>query len=142
MRLFIGIDTGTDTGFAVWNGSAFTEIRTMKIHAALKRVAELAEENPGEVCVIIEDANQRKWLPREKSASEYRGKLMGAGSVKRDSTIWKDFCRDLGIKFSAVPPRSGMTKWDQGYWERVTGWTGRTSEHARDAALLVFGRKN
>lgn len=141
MKLFIGIDTGTETGLAVWNGSSFTEVRTTKIHAALKRVEELAEENPGEVCVVIEDANLRKWFPQEKSESEYRGKLMGAGSVKRDSTIWRDFCKDLGIQFTAVPPRPGMTKWNEDYWKHVTGWTGRTSEHARDAALLVFGRK-
>ena len=140
MKYYVGIDTGTDTGLAVWDGAGFTDVRTMKIHRALKYVADLAAEHPGEVCVVIEDARKRKWLPEEKTRSDYRGKMMGAGSVKRDAVIWEDFCEDLGIPFVSVPPRPGMTKWKPEYWAKVTGWKGRTSNHARDAALLVFGR--
>lgn len=140
MMLHVGIDTGTDTGFAVWDGAGFIEVSTMKIHAALQRVAELAAEHPGQVCVVIEDANKRKWIPQERDIKQRVGRAIGAGHVMRDATIWRDFCEDRKIEFVTVPPRPGMTKWDAKYWAKVTGWKGRTSEHARDAALLVFGR--
>jgi hypothetical protein len=65
---------------------------------------------------------------------------MGAGSVKRDCAIWEDFCRDLGIDYIPVPPQAGLTKWPADYFNKVTGWKGRTSDHARDAALLVYGK--
>jgi hypothetical protein len=40
-----------------------------------------------------------------------------------------------------VPPKAGATKWDADTFRRLTGYSGRTSNHARDAALLVWGRK-
>ena len=95
----------------------------------------------GPVKVYFEDARQRKWLPKDTSSSEYRGHLMGAGSVKRDSVIWQDALTDWGIPFEMVPPRAGATKWDADTFARITGYKGRTSNHARDAALLVYGRK-
>ncbi|MBR1575873.1 MAG: hypothetical protein IJ654_05415 [Bacteroidales bacterium] len=96
--------------------------------------------NPGRVRVVFEDARKRRFFQRERTEAEYRGHLMGAGSVKRDATIWEDALTDYGIPFEATPPRRGLTKWDATAFQRATGWTGRTSNHARDAALLVFGR--
>ena len=66
--------------------------------------------------------------------------MIGAGSVKRDAVIWEEFCIDNGIKFFSVPPAKGLTKWSAQTFSEVTGWQGRTSNHGRDAALLVYGR--
>ena len=33
-----------------------------------------------------------------------------------------------------------MTKSKADTFKKLTGWTGRTNEHARDAAMLVFRR--
>jgi hypothetical protein len=93
-----------------------------------------------ELQIVFEDARKRQWLPREKNLSEYRGKLMGAGSVKRDCEIWEEFCENYDIPYTAVPPRKGLTKWDAETFNKMTGWQGRTSNHARDAALLVWGK--
>lgn len=142
MSLLIGIDTGHDTGLAVWDTGrrAFRAVETLRIHRALDAVRTWERDNPGQVRVVFEDARQRRWLPRDTSSSEYRGHLMGAGSVKRDATIWEEALTDWGIPFEATRPRPGLTKWDAAAFSRVTGWTGRTSNHARDAALLVFER--
>ena len=140
MALYIGIDPGRDTGFAVWNSQTrqFVEVSTLRIHQATRRVEHYRTH--GEVVVVFEDARRRGWIPRERNLSEYRGRLMGAGSVKRDSSIWQDFFDDTDITYLEVPPRKGLTKWDADTFRRVTGWQGRTSNHARDAALLVFGK--
>ena len=141
--LYIGIDTGRNTGFAVWESEckAFDAVATLPIHEALERVARFHKAYDTELVVVFEDARQRKYLPRERNASEYRGKLQGAGSVKRDATIWEDFCKDKGIRYEAVAPRKGLTKWNAETFRKVTGWSGRTTDHARDAAMLVFGRR-
>ena len=143
MRFFIGIDTGENTGFAIWDAAndRFLTITTYRLHEALYQVLLMHKWAAGEMKIVFEDARQRKWIPREKSNAEYRGRLMGAGSVKRDAAIWEEFCRDWEIPYEAVPPCAGATKWNEAYWKKVTGWTKRTSEHARDAALLVFQRK-
>ena len=145
MSILIGIDPGEHTGFAVWDvrHKTLLRIETIPIHRAMKIVADFWEGSKltGEkMAVIFEDARQRKWFPREKNVSEYRGKLMGAGAAKRDARIWEEFLTDYGIPFKAHKPQAGGTKWSADYFAQVTGWTGRTSEHARDAALLVYGR--
>jgi hypothetical protein len=65
---------------------------------------------------------------------------MGAGSVKRDCSIWEEWCREYGIEFVCPPPRQGMTKLTDAYFRGLTGYDRRTNEHGRDAAMLVFGR--
>lgn len=66
--------------------------------------------------------------------------MQGAGSVKRDASIWEEFCTDYEIPFRALPPIKGGTKLQPDYFKALTGWKGKTSEHARDAAMIVFGR--
>ena len=141
--LYVGIDCGRSTGFAVWESEckAFDAVATLPIHEALERVRRIHKSYGDDLVVVFEDARQRKWLPREKNAAQYRGRLQGAGSVKRDATIWEDFCKDLGIRYEAKAPTKGLTKWTAETFARITGWEGRTSNHARDAALLVYGRK-
>lgn len=85
--------------------------------------------------VLFEDARQRKWFGADSNA-----KMQGAGSVKRDASIWEEFCTDYQIAFRALPPAKGGTKLNPDYFKALTGWRGKTSEHARDAAMIVFGR--
>ena len=146
MGIWAGIDPGESTGLAIWDGAsrAFLEVATLPLWQALERVGAWAvqcKEQGTPLVVVFEDARKRTWFPREKSNAEYRGRLMGAGAAKRDAKIWEEYLTAHGIAFEARKPQPGMTKWDADYWMRITGWTGRTSNHARDAALLVFGRK-
>ena len=142
MAYLVGIDPGKNTGIAIWNTNTqhFEMLDTVPIHKAMETVKEW-EYPVRDIKVYFEDARQRKWLPKDATSSEYRGHLMGAGSVKRDSVIWQDALTDWGIPFEMVPPRAGATKWDADTFARITGYKGRTSNHARDAALLVYGRK-
>ena len=136
--IFIGIDTGTHTGVAVWNSEEkqFLDIKTLMLHQALQLVITMCQiwkrEN---VMVLFEDARQRKWFGTNSNA-----KMQGAGSVKRDASIWEEFCTDYQIAFRALPPAPGNTKLNPDYFKALTGWKGKTSEHARDAAMIVFGR--
>lgn len=133
MTTYIGIDCGKHTGVAVSIGGKLVQLATLPIHQALHLVKLLHQQYADDLFVIFEDARQRKWIPTGNRSQ-------GAGSVKRDAVIWEDFLQDLGIRYRAVPPRKGATKWDAETFARITGWTGRTSNHARDAALLVYGK--
>ena len=157
----IGIDPGEHTGIAIWDTAeqSFRLLSTVPLHRALELVrlwstaSELAISRGGrKVHLVCEDARLRTWLPRERNASEYRGKLMGAGAAKRDARIWEEFlsdkdvalpwATDRGLTFTMRRPTPGATKWSAEQFARVTGYTGRTSNHARDAALTVFGMKS
>lgn len=143
---YIGIDTGTHTGLAVWDSQLqdFIAIEDMKIHQAMARVKELNETaklNGTRVEVRIEDPRQRTWFGTEMmSREEERKRLQGVGSVKRDASIWDDFLSDLGIPYEMIAPKRNVTKISHEAFVNLTHWKGRTNEHKRDAAMLVFGR--
>ena len=138
--IHVGIDTGTNTGVAVWDGDAkrFLLIETMPIHAALLYVLEMHQEGRKQT-VYFEDARLRTWYGT-RTAKEDRDKLQGAGSIKRDCAIWEDALTAWGIPFRKVAPKENATKRTADWFRRITGWTGRTNEHGRDAAMLVYGR--
>ena len=138
--IYIGIDTGVHTGIAVWDSEKgkFVYLDTLKIHEALNIVSSYAYKDIP-LCVRFEDARQRKWIPFAKNMTGELGRAQGAGYVKAHCQIWEDFLRDKDIPFEMIAPRRNMTKLSAEQFERITGYKARTSEHARDAAMLVYG---
>jgi hypothetical protein len=142
-KYYVGIDCGVETGLAVWHAEEkkLIEVKTLMIHQAMDVVRNWIHLH---AFIRVEDARKREYLPEEKNNSEYRGKLMGAGSVMRDSKIWEDYLTDMfenwqGVYFEMVPPKNNRTKLDALEFQRTTGWKKRCSVHARDAAMLVYG---
>lgn len=137
-KLYIGIDPGTRTGVALWDPSIKElKISTLKIHEAMNAIKVIAETiEKKSVKVRFEDARQRKWF-----GNAGRDQLQGAGSIKRDCAIWEDYLKDLGVDFEMVAPKNAITKMKAEYFRQLTGYKGKTSEHGRDAAMLVYGMK-
>lgn len=142
-RIIAGIDPGIRTGLAIWNcdEQKLTYLRTVKIYHALRIMCDFIEwsypsDSHYHFEIWFEDARLRTWF-----GNADREKLQGAGSIKRDCSIWQEFCEYYKIPFKAIKPAAGNTKWDAEYFKKITGWTGRTSQHSRDAAVLVFGVK-
>ena len=137
--IHIGIDPGVKTGFAVWDSEKqmFLEISTCTITEAMNRVIihrNMSLTSGKDIMLHIEDARLRKWY-----GNSGREKLQGAGSVKRDSKIWDDFCKENEIEYRMVAPKNNRTKVSKEYFTKITGWTKPTTDHARDAAMMVFG---
>lgn len=131
---YIGIDTGVKTGFAIYSMSvrSITDVRTVTIDVAMELVQDLAKISP--VFVRVEDS---RLAVHGRRAQGHR--LKGAGSVMRDAKMWEDFLTRLKIDFEMVRPRKEFTKWKPDAFRRLTQWEGRTSQHGRDAAMLVHG---
>ncbi len=143
--IYIGIDTGTNTGIAIWDNrkQSLLYLKSVMIHQAMdevKRWKETALMNGERLIVRVEDPRQRTWFGTEKiSREEERKRLQGVGSVKRDASIWEDYLSDLGVEFEMVAPKNNMTKMKHAYFKSISGWKGRTNDHMRDAAMLVMG---
>lgn len=141
--IYIGIDPGAQTGYAAWDSAEkrLASVRTLKIHEAMHYILEVRRAGMLH-SVTFEDARLRTWFGKmDREQAKYGAAVReGVGSVKRDCTIWAEFLADLGIPYKAIKPQAGATKWKADVFAQRTGWTGRTSEHARDAALLVYGR--
>lgn len=131
----IGIDTGTKTGYAEYNKKTknFDCISTLTIDDAMFRIRAM-HENGKSIYVVVEDARQAKFGRRHNSAQ-----AQGAGSIKRDASIWETFLKRHNIPYLMKRPNKALTKWPVAYFQKTTGFMGRTSEHARDAAVMIFG---
>lgn len=133
----VGVDPGTDTGVAVKDlrTDRITELESMAIHNAMDFVESYADM----ALIIVEDA--RKWNGYTKGMpfGKMSAKAQGAGSVKRDCSIWDDFLKDREAYYVMVPPAAKGGKIDHGLFKRITGWEGRANQHKRDAAMLILG---
>jgi len=131
----IGVDPGTKTGLGVWNKQkkVFDWLGSCMIHEAMAKIE--AYVNAGHtVKVFVEDARLRKWFGKGAAA-----KMQGAGSVKRDASIWEAWLKDKGIPYEMKHPGRGMTKMRREIFAQLTKYSGHTNEHSRDAGMMVFG---
>jgi len=136
-QYIIGIDPGVHTGFALYDPAAraFRTVASMPILDAIQAVRTYHAGGLVK-CVVFEDARLRTWF-----GTKGREVLQGAGSIKRDCSIWAEFLASLGLAYKCVKPARGATKWNAEAFATRTGYTGHTNEHGRDAALLVWGMK-
>ena len=120
MRKEIGLDIGTNTGVALAVDGVLKEVFSTTILGAFDYCLEHKD-----AVFRIEDARKLRF------DSGNRGRLQGAGSVKRDANIWEEFMKKHDLKYHLI---------DATRFKKITGWTARTNEHGRDAAMMVFRR--
>jgi hypothetical protein len=133
----IGIDPGTKTGFAIYDSEKkkLITVCSCGILDAIKYVECFWQRES--MHVRVEDARLRKWFGANSNL-----KQQGAGSIKRDCSIWEEFFDShKDIKYEFVSPGRSKTKLTADEFKKLTGWTLQTNEHARDAAMLVMASK-
>lgn len=131
----LGIDPGINTGFAIYDkeGKMLTAVMTLQVHEAFEIVRRMKQDGL-RIFVRVEDARKRKRYGANSNA-----KLQGAGAIKIQCRQWEMFLQQEGISFDLVAPALVKTKVDAKKFKMITGWSARTSNHARDAAMLVYG---
>ena len=159
-KIYIGIDGGRETGLAVWNSEtkAFLDIITTTFWGAIEIIQSYRDYSvngkglPGySLTVVIE--NPAGNSPVFKAEQVYKGtpgghvhKLAAAGfvassvgSVKRESELMIEYCQRYSIDHRAITPgKRSMTKIDAAKFKQYTEYSKRTSQHGRDAGMLVF----
>jgi len=135
--ILIGIDPGRHIGLAVYE----TNIGWIDIATYTDAEAVIGEVQVwrGPLTVYIEDPAKNKPVFQRPGVSA-RAMLRVAqnvGANKEAARSLIERLRGLGIDVVPVAPRRAK-KMDAKTFQRLTGWTGRTSQHARDAAALVL----
>lgn len=132
--VLIGIDPGTHTGIAIKTEGKWHRIETMQIHEAIETVLYYNKKYSAadEILVRFEDARLRTYFGKSD-----REKLQGAGSVKRDCSIWHEVLSHYHIRFQRIHPRYVKATTAEQF-KALTGWHGQTSIHAREAAWLIL----
>lgn len=142
-RFIIGIDGGLHTGVAVWDTTKkeFVHMKTVDFWIAYEWISSSFSAN--ETMVYVEDPSQNKpvWRRRGMKDYEFSKKCQSVGAVKRETTLLIKGLRIKGFQVKAIRPKKGSyTKMKADTFKKLTKCKMRSSQHARDAAMLVFNR--
>lgn len=142
--VYIGIDPGKHTGIAVWNtGTKTLEVHTFTFWQAIKFLETKKIEY--EVLnikwkAILEDPNKNQPIFEKVGVANAAAKLriaQNVGSNKRDAQLLHEFLELYEIDTTLVKPIT--SKWKREDFLKFTKYSGPASQHAIDAAKLVYG---
>lgn len=138
----IGIDAGKHTGLAIYNAISkkLTDLQTVDFWRAYELITRFYDSDS--TLVVIENPNLIKavFIRGNIANARAQSKLsQNVGSVKRETGLLAEGLRRAGFTVEEVQPVRSKIK-DSKYFNKLTRWEGRTSQHARDAAMLVIGR--
>lgn len=147
--IHVGIDPGLHTCVCAWDSklrkivyiSTLNFWETIEYFEYLKHV----NDNLDGVLVFIENSKLNK-PTFVKAGGDTAKKIQkisrNVGSNQRESELLIQGVRRLGFKVVEVKPtgqQGAKRKWTSEYFQKITG-INKSSQHARDAAMLVFGR--
>lgn len=152
--LYVGIDPGVNTGICIYNSDTKEIIKLLTLDfwdtiTLFTRLAEMQHYfciDEEIITVIIENSALNK-PTFSKAGGETARKMQkisrNVGSNQRESVLLIEGIRRMGFAVKEVRPsgKKGMKrKWSKEVFENITGWKKQSSQHSRDAAMLVFGR--
>lgn len=147
--LTIGIDPDlVASGVALVNGKRIIQLEKVPLPELLGWVYLAKEISDGELLIRMEDPNLIKpTFPRAMKKAINRQAVsnrisQNVGQVKAVATIIMQLLQHAGYQVTPVRPLQGamkhLAKRDAKYFNQLTGWTGRSNEDQRDAALIAL----
>lgn len=148
-KILIGIDPGKKTGMAIKQQGCEMVLKTFSFWEAIDAIKTFS---PDVIKVFIEDPSQNKPIfsrfrvpPAFYKIGDrisYIGNIaQKIGENKGQAKLLIEYMKKNNIEHYAMRPnKRSMTKVDKKTFEKLTGYTKRSSEHSRDAAFLIIGR--
>jgi len=132
----LGIDPGASTGLAAFSNGALEFLKTIEPHTIEHQLRHYMPAR-----VIFEDSRleKRTWNAREKHT--YGAALATArslGQVDAWCSLITAICADLGIPAHGISPAAKGAKLNAANFAIVTGWSDRSNQHERDAAMVAW----
>ncbi len=144
-QYFIGLDPGAETGLAVWDPKREVFARELMTTSFWSAYDLVMTYPPATVLVVLEDPSKNRstfhhGVPRSEQAARKRERISrNVGSNQREAQLLASGLERQGYRVRRVRPRSSKLGAD--LFKKITRYQGHPSEHARDAAMLVFGLK-
>lgn len=143
----IGIDPDMiASGFAVATGKSITRLQSVRLPQLVAAVQMIGA--PGEVVIKLEnpEANKVMFARSITGAKNQRAVkdaiAMKVGKVMATAHHIRELLESHGYAVKMVTPLKGplkrQAKDDAEYFNKVTGWTGRSNQDQRDAALIAL----
>jgi len=143
----IGIDPDMiASGVAVATGKTIKQLLKVKLPKLIATIQAIGA--PGEVVIKLEnpEANKTVFTRDIAGAKNQRAVkdaiAMKVGKVMATTYHVKELLEDAGYQVKMITPLKGplkrQAKDNAEYFNKVTGWTGRSNQDQRDAALIAL----
>lgn len=130
--MIVGIDPGINTGIARFERGALVTLATCEPY----RVRDFIS---GAKRVIFEDSRLISHVyttaPSRAAALKMARNI---GEIDAWCKLIVSVCDDLGIPAHGISPKTKGAKLDAAQFEAMTGWTGKSNQHERDAACVAW----
>jgi len=136
MTLILGMDPGASTGVAHFADGELVRLDTV---GPLQIERTIREAMPGRV--VFEDSRLQShaWTAQAKAA---RGAALATarslGQVDAWCRLITEVCAELGIPAHGISPAAKGPKRGAENFAIYTGWTARSNQHERDAAMVAW----
>jgi len=127
----IGIDPGKSTGIAIITDGKLTQVSTSDFWGAI----DVINDNPGALFVVELSVSKHVWQNNATSKGAIQRTSLNVGSVLREAELLINYLGKKKHEYIIQKPGGKKTKDD---FNLITGWTGRTNQHERDAGLLAW----
>lgn len=140
----IGIDPDMiASGFAVVVGKEVTKLRSVKLPDLVDHVQQFG--TPEQLIIKLENPEANKGLfacRANKNKAVSVAIAMSVGKVQATTHHIRELLESHGYTVKMVTPLKGplkrQAKDSAEYFNKVTGWTGRSNQDQRDAALIAL----
>lgn len=142
----IGIDPDLiASGIAVVDGKELKHLLSIKLPDLINTIKAIG--SPTEVCIKLENPEANKGLfasRQNKNKAVSIAIAMSVGKVQATTHHIKELLESAGYAVKLITPLRGevkrQAKADANYFNKLTGWIGRSNQDQRDAALIaLFG---
>lgn len=130
----LGIDPGAQTGIAVFKAGALWKLETIAPH----QIADyLTKAMPSRV--IFEDSRLTSFMFNQvKSRPAALKMARNVGEIDAWCRVITSVCADLAIPAHGISPKDKGKKLNAAQFAALTGWSGKSNSHCRDAAMVAY----
>jgi hypothetical protein len=130
----LGIDPGADTGLAGFSGGTLQFLRTVEPHSIEHMLRSYMPAR-----VVFEDSRfeSKVWTTAGSRAAALKI-ARNVGQIDAWCSLITAICADLGIPAHGISPTAKGAKLDAAAFTHATGWTARSNQHERDAAMVAW----
>lgn len=128
----MGIDPGASTGIAIYHGGKLASLHTVEPHQ-LESIISTAGR------VVYEDSRLISHMfTTVKSRPAALKMARNVGEIDAWCKLIVAICDRKGIPANGISPKHKGAKLDAAQFKAATGWTERSNQHERDAAMVAW----
>lgn len=133
-QLVMGIDPGANTGIALYTAGKLTLLVSIAPYQLARYIMGVKPSR-----IVFEDSRlqPKVWTTNHKTAVALN-MARKVGQVDAWCSLITAICDEMQIPAHGISPKGKGAKLNAAQFAALTGWTGSSNEHTRDAAAVAF----